>query len=96
VARPDDIAAYDYKADRYCAACAVQHMKNTLSAAEWERYRQSDWPVTDEADLDVMAEIRGIDREDESTFDSDDFPKVVFRDMLQEDDRCGSCYARLG
>jgi len=59
------------------------------------------------ANFSDIAEYRGINRMDESTFDSGEFPKVVFRDMLVADDgdwadgepntdRCGSCGEVLG
>lgn len=37
-----------------------------------------------------------MDRYDERTFDSDDFPKVVFRDQLSDGDTCGTCGEALG
>jgi hypothetical protein len=45
--------------------------------------------------LDRVAYVWGIDREDESSYDSGEFPKVVFRDMT-DDDTCGSRGRTLG
>lgn len=86
--RPDDIVAYTYKADTYCVRCiagkVVSKVITLYEAAESEKF------------LDTVAEARGIDRYDERSFDSDDFPKVVFRDQLEPDEegeseRCGGC-----
>jgi hypothetical protein len=49
---------------------------------------------TEEA-LDFLAQRRGIDRYDEHTFDSGDFPKVIFRDQVTDDDVCGVCGEKL-
>jgi hypothetical protein len=37
----------------------------------------------------------GIDREDERTFDSDTFPKVVFADQIEGGEYCGGCGTEL-
>ena len=47
------------------------------------------------ADLDAAARRLGIDAEDESTYDSGAFPKVVFRDQALPDDFCATCGAAL-
>jgi hypothetical protein len=36
-----------------------------------------------------------ITREDERSYDSGDYPKVVFADMVDDDEYCGSCQNRL-
>jgi hypothetical protein len=77
-----DVVAYTYAADIYCEHCI---------AVRFEREQGPSIFDGAEAILDVRATELGIDRYDESTFDSGDFPKVVFADMLDEDDRCGEC-----
>ena len=60
-----------------------------------------DMPVLDLLGVDTRPLKGGLpdsfpdsDRADEYTFDSDDFPKVVFRDQIN-DDVCGSCWSQL-
>ena len=83
------IEAYDFRADRFCGGC-IQ-----VVLPEDERY--DGWALTApitmaaEDNLDEMARAFGIDREDESSFDSADFPKVVFADEIEDGDRCGRC-----
>lgn len=78
--RPDDVVAYAYRADLYCAACMVVQIGGTSANTDLM-----------ESALDHAAATLAIDRRDERSFDSDDFPKVVFRDQVQADDRCGGC-----
>lgn len=76
-----DIVGYAYCADTYCADCIGArltpngHNRVTAQSAE--------------ALLDALAAGAGVDRENEATFDSGDFPKVLFRD--QAEGRCGRC-----
>lgn len=78
------IAAYMYRAELFCPNCIVSQM-------HWS-------PTEDrssaEDSLDDMAHVAGIDRQDEWSFDSDNFPKVVFSDELA-DDYCGGCGEKL-
>jgi hypothetical protein len=71
-----DVVGYAYQADIWCPECIAKKFAPGQQATE--------------AALDHAAEQRGIDRYDEATFDSDDFPKVVFRDQV-EDEACGRC-----
>lgn len=83
---PFDIVGYAYKADLYCPDCILD------LCSEGEEY---DPRAGTEENLDRYAERLGIDREDERSFDSDVFPKVVFRDQLEGSERC-SCGEQLG
>lgn len=75
-----DIAGYTYRADSYKPDELVE-----LLIAEGRLAPGARGMDADEA-LDQLAAVEGIDREDEYTFDSDDFPKVVLRSQLAEDD----------
>ncbi len=44
--------------------------------------------------IDVLATARGIDAEDERSFDSNDFPKVVFESDV-DGEFCGVCLQTL-
>ncbi len=84
-----DVVGYAYKADTYCPHCLVTAMDG-----------RGLWTPPDggneylEEMLSRTSVSLGIDRFDESSYDSGDFPKVIFRDQAA-DDRCSECGARL-
>jgi hypothetical protein len=74
-ALPYDIVGYTYQAGIYCPAHILGHVLNNgtynleaISAVETM--------------LDDIAAERKIDRGNESSYDSGDFPKVIFRDSV--------------
>ena len=81
---PFDIVGYTYNADIYCPSCIVDELPSPSAP-----------PSSAETHLDSLAEWFGIDRMDENSFDSDHFPKVVFRDQMpspfDEPEICGRC-----
>ncbi len=99
--RHDDLVGYTYKADQFCVACI-------LSQIAPPNYPNPQ-PVTYvELALDYFAALAGVDRTNESSFDTDDFPKLLIRGWVRvgEDplddkegydptDRCGSCHTVL-
>lgn len=85
MARPDDIVAYTYSADMYCPPCVIEVMVAEREAAPAARF------MSVEEALDQIASANAIDREDEASYDSGEFPKVVFRDQLEVGDNCGAC-----
>jgi hypothetical protein len=87
--RLDEIAAYLYQADLYCPACIIDAMIAHKDAAPAAR----DMPVDDV--LDQCADAMAIDRHDETSYDSSEFPKVVLRIDLADDDHCGACHNEL-
>ncbi|MGH9228314.1 MAG: hypothetical protein ACRD07_06190 [Acidimicrobiales bacterium] len=87
--RVDEIAAYLYRAGLYCPACAIEAMIAHRDASPAAR----DMPV--EAVLDQCAEALALDRGDEASFDSSEFPKVVLRIDVADGDRCSSCHLEL-
>lgn len=93
--KSSDVAAYTYKADVYHPGCAV------LEVLKTDGLEGHGLSSDNEDALDLLARFRGIDRMDETSFDSDDFPKVVFfdqvSDLTRESDRdyCGRCHGAL-
>lgn len=85
MAKSFDIAAYTFQADIYCPDCIISQVEPG-STREGYSY---------EALLDEIAAERGIQRMDEHTFDSDDFPKVVFHDSIEESEFCGCCHEEI-
>jgi hypothetical protein len=88
-----DIAAFAFQAGLYCPGC--------IQVVLPEDPRYDGWAVaqptmmTAEDNLNEVATAFGINRQDESTFDSDDFPKVVFAGQLEGDEYCGRCGGEL-
>ena len=92
-----DIVAYTFQADTFCPECIVSQLPTGDGEAfdGWgiaERYPHN---VAVEANLTEIATAFGIDRMDEHTFDSGDFPKVVFSSQVEEQEWCGSCGSEI-
>jgi hypothetical protein len=87
-ALPYDIMGYAYRADLYCPGCIVG-LLTTNPGNTGHGTVPADHDT--EVHLNLLARIAGIDRADEHSFDSNDFPKVVFRDQLEGSEHCGSC-----
>lgn len=87
-----DIVAYTFNADTYHPWCIL----DVLPTGPGEAY--DGWALAEgfrmstEDSLSEIAAAFGIDRMDEGSFDSGDFPKVVFAYQVEnDDDVCGSC-----
>lgn len=80
------VVGYIYRADIYCDHCVGVMFK--------KEHGPSIFDGTD-AILRARAAERNIDHYDESTYDSDDFPKVIFADHASDDDTCGNCHDTL-
>lgn len=87
--RADEIAAYTYRAEIYCPACVTEAMIATGDAAPAAR----DMPT--EHVLDQCADTNAIDRAHEASYDSDEFPKVVFLHQLPDGSTCNRCGSEL-
>lgn len=72
-----DIIAYMYKADLYHPECILDAMGLPTGNPE--------------VVLAKEAIARGIDNSNEETYDSDEYPKVVFADQWTEPYPCGLC-----
>jgi hypothetical protein len=99
------IAAYVFKADIMCCDCVSNWAEDELK--EERNYNEDDirdiiangpgydmgvYAYRSEGLLSKLAEIREIDLEDQYSWDSDDFPKVVFADQVEEKEYCGNCH----
>lgn len=85
MAKAWDIEAYTYNAALYCPDCVIEELIARGEASPGARGMD-----TEDA-LDQIAGANGIDRMDERSFDSGDFPKVVFHSDIEDEtcDRCG-------
>lgn len=94
--RSDTIVAYTYKADIYCPECTVLAMLPITGGCT--KGEIAVYPTHNtEAILDVYAARMNIVRGCEWTFDSDNFPKVVFADQANEIEQeyCGVCHREI-
>ena len=87
-----DIVGYTFQADTYCPDCII----GALPTGEGQAY--DGWalapgadPMSTEDNLNEIAAAFQIDRQDERSFDSGDFPKVIFSSQIQDAEYCGHC-----
>ena len=83
--KADATVGYTYRAETLCPTDVVEALIASGLAAPAAR------DMNEEEALDQIAGANCIDREDESTFDSDEFPKVVFSVQVEDDERCDRC-----
>ncbi len=77
------IVGYSFDAANYCDGdCVLRAVPHILP---------SDFDLPTEEALDRCAEAAGINRQDESSFDSGDFPKVIFASQVSGDDPGDTC-----
>lgn len=80
---PGDIAGYTWNGENYTSEALRLKLVETGSIHFGRAMKQGH---TVEELLDRHAGNLGVDREDEYSFDSDDFPKVILRSQLTTDD----------
>ena len=73
-----DIVEYTFQAENVCVSCAAR-------AVGWSGYSDPNVFIAD------AGRRRGIDVDDERSFDSDDWPKVIFECQVEHAEWCGSC-----
>lgn len=87
-----DIVGYTFNADSYCPPCVVE-MLPTGPGQPFDGWKLAPGVhMSTEANLDELAYAFGIDRSDEPTFDSSEFPKVIFASQVESaEEVCGRC-----
>ena len=88
-----DIVGYAYRAEIWCHDCMTTYCLTLPGNSD--RMKVAATPPTEDL-LDELAAKYEVDRHDEYSFDSDDFPKVVFRYHLSDHvnegiDECHHC-----
>ena len=99
--RESTIVGYAYRADLWCGPCVRGELRHRHPVTLGNYLCTYDQECTLDEWVDMAASRLGVDRQDEYTFDSDDFPKIVTLGHLDfhsnEDlDECGECGERLG
>lgn len=86
------VVGYTYAADEYCTSCMEDLAADAVAQLDPERII---FPIGEDV-IRLWARLRGIDYANESSYDSGDFPKVIFADMVESDDEyCGCCHRPL-
>lgn len=88
-----DIAGYVFRADTYCQGCIGDVVTSDPRYDGWKVAPEIRMSV--EENLDEIAAAFGIDRQDEGSFDSDNFPKVIFASQLEGGEYCAACFRDL-
>ena len=79
-----NIIGYTYRAANYCGDCIVYQLpRGSISPAAFD--------MNAEDVLNQVAAYLGVDRNDEYSFDSDDFPKVIFQSVVEDSEQCAHC-----
>lgn len=83
------IVGYTFNTENYCTE-DIREMFVTSAGFTAPAF------ATTEDVLDSVATNMGIDRSDESSYDSSDFPKVIFASQIESDEEyCGNCHESL-
>ena len=92
MAHATDIVAYTFRADIYCPDCIVGQVVSYIGNGEGI-CPGFDGRGDAETELASIGEAIGINPEDEHSYDSDEFPKVVFADSVCDESHeyCGEC-----
>ena len=91
----EQIVGYTYRTDPFCP----EHIIQQLPTGEGETF--DGWKLAEgvqmstEDNLDEIAAAFGIIREEESSFDSEFFPKVILASQVDEHDCCSVCLENL-
>lgn len=90
-----DIVGYTFNADQFCPNCIID-MLPTGEGEEFDGWKlAAEVKMSVEDNLSEIAYAFSIDREEETSFDSSEFPKVIFNGMASSDDMCGYCHTSL-
>ena len=85
------IIGYTYKTEITCPECTVDRVTNSPVLTI-----PYDLPNDPEEALDIIADANAIDAQDEYSFDSNDFPKVILSVMeIEPDEICAECEGEL-
>lgn len=94
MSQPFDVVGYTFHAALICPSCIVGAVADG-GGRVWGELLGVPAGVTAEEGLAIQAERLGVDRMNESSYDSGDFPKVVFRFSGADLEGCDVCGADL-
>jgi len=94
--KSSDIIGYTFNAENFCPDCIIE----VLPTGEGEAF--DGWQLgagvqmSTEDNLTEIAHAFQISRTAEHTFDSSEFPKVIFDSMIGDTEECACCGRELG
>lgn len=96
MSKATDVVAYTYKADVWCPDCIFDVAKLGVFNAGGAMSYGDAYGRVEEA-LGEWASLIGLNRADEYSFDSDDFPKVIFGSQVNDEtwEHCGQCHEHI-
>ena len=80
--KSDAIVGYDFNAAHWCPTHLIEALIQRGRLSPGAR------GMREEDALDQLAAVEGVDREDEHSFDSGDFPKVILSIQLGDGETC--------
>lgn len=85
-----DVIGYTFQAETLCSSCVIDALP-TCEGEAFDGWADVTGRMGAEENLNELAAAFGIDRMDEHSFDSGDFPKVIFASQVDGDtcDKCG-------
>lgn len=102
------INAYVFQADIVCCDCIAEWAEKELKEEGFsqegvDRIVRDLPPATDvgfmafrsESLVSKLADMWQLNYDDECSYDSDDFPKVVFADQIEGKEYCGTCHEEI-
>lgn len=89
----DTIVGYAYNTEIYCVHDMEKWAEHML-IAQGDAFAWGDSGDAEDR-LNALAPYLDIDRSDESGFDSDDFPKVIFASSDDAESHCDKCGSKL-
>lgn len=84
-----DIVGYTFRGDNRCSGCTIHAVYADPRFDGWKLAEGVRMSVED--NLSEIAAAFTINRMDESSYDSDEFPKVIFASMIEGSESCGCC-----
>lgn len=95
--RSDTIVGYTFRAAQFCPACIIAQLPTGHGGAFDGWTVMPPYLMSSETNLSEIASAFGIYRTNESSFDSEYFPKVIFADQVNDArcDHCDECEAAL-
>jgi hypothetical protein len=98
------VAGYSFKAEIRCCDCIAEWTSDELRKEGYSlrdidlivqnnplEYDAGVYGYRSEILLRTLAKLWRIHLEDEYSFDSDDFPKLIFSDQIEDDEFCFKC-----
>ena len=81
--KSDHIAGYSFNTENMCETCILEAFTGVKENVGFV--------FSIEGVLDQIAGAMKIDRMDERSFDSSEFPKVIFNYQLEDGEKCAKC-----